>query len=87
MNTTRTAKQRNAKFSANLDPTAIYLSVKKQMHTQDMIIGVQTLKDMAIAPIMAGYELDARGRTLALIAWRELYFMAYKRKQKVVKVE
>ena len=79
----RTAKQRVTKYVAGLNPMEIYLRIKKLRHSADLIIGVQTLKDEAVNLILEGYELDARLNVLALMAWRELYYMAYKTKQKV----
>ena len=72
------------KYAEGLNPMVIYLYVKKQRNQADMIIGVQTLKDMAINPILIPYELDARLNVLALMAWRELYYMGYKTRQQVV---
>lgn len=80
----RTAKQRTIKYAAGLDPLEIYLKIKKQKNLQDMIIGVQTLKDEALNALLIPYDLDTRLNVLALRAWRELYFMRYKSKQKVV---
>lgn len=79
----RKASVRVAKYVAGLDPMEIYLRIKKLRHSADLIIGVQTLKDIAVNNILADYELDARLNVLALMAWRELYYMFYKTKQQV----
>ena len=80
----RTAKQRTIKYAAGLNPLEIFLKVKKQMHRTDAIIGVQTLKDMAVNALLEPYDLDARLNVLGLMAWRELYYMRFKSKQVVV---
>ena len=65
----------------------IYLKVKKQRHASDIVIGIQTEKDMAINAILLDFNLDARQNQLALMCWREMYFMRYKSKQKVHIIE
>jgi hypothetical protein len=83
VNTLRSIQQRVKKYAEGLNPLVIYLYVKKQRNQGDMIIGVQTLKDMDINPILTPYNLDARKNILALFAWRELYWMGFKAHQKV----
>jgi hypothetical protein len=82
--TMKPVQRRITKYAEGLDPRVIYLYVKKQRHKGDVAIGITTLKDEAINPILIPYDLDARFNQLALIAWRELYFMKYKTKQTVV---
>jgi hypothetical protein len=77
-------QRRITKYAEGLDPRVIYLYLKRQRHKGDLIIGVQTLKDIAVNELLIPYDLDARLNQLALIAWRELYYMKYKTKQKVV---
>jgi hypothetical protein len=76
--------KRIKKYKEGLNPMVIYLYVKKQRHAADLMLGVQTEKDNAIVPMLIPYGLDMRKHTLALRAWRELYFMGYRTRQKVV---
>lgn len=83
----RNASIRTTKYAAGLDPIEIYLKIKRQKHRFDQIVWIMTHKDLAIQPILISYGLDARLNMLAMEAWRELYYMGYKTKQKLKKNE
>ena len=87
----RSAQKRIQKYAAGLDPIEIYLKLKKQKRAGVKAIGIQTLKDIAVQPIIIKYQdlgqLDARKTYLAMEAWRQLYFIYYRTKQKTVMVE
>ncbi|MCJ7805239.1 hypothetical protein MUP46_01165 [Patescibacteria group bacterium] len=83
----RSAQKRIQKYAAGLDPTEIYLKLKKQKRAGIKAIGIQTLKDIAVQPIIIKYDLDARKNALALEAWRKLYYIYYQTRQKAILVE
>jgi hypothetical protein len=87
----RSAQKRIQKYAAGLDPTEIYLKLKKQKRAGIKAIGIQTLKDIAIQPILIKYQdlglLDARKTYLAMEAWRALYYIYYQTKQKAILIE
>lgn len=77
----KAATLRTKQYSDKNNETLVYLTIKALKRARfvniNKVIGVQTLKDEAIIPILDSYSLNTRQRRLAIEAWRKLYFKGY----------
>jgi len=81
----RKTKTRLAMYSAGIDPTSVYLKVKKYRFIPLKPITVHSVKDEFFETLKSEYNLDARQLLLAQEAWKELYWKGYNTLQKMKK--
>ena len=78
----RKAEARIKKYSAKIASIPVYIRRKRVKFLPIKKFTADTEKDAIITELWRKYGLDLRKRTLAMEAFRELYFMYYRTLQK-----